>query len=575
MEQAGSEEVSVIRTNFLSEPLPSEQEAELFINGILESQEKFDGFKVLLKSINIEPNVCTFLEKIDTNSYQGLKDSPLIEPEIRKIYLQLYDPRYFEFICQRIRAGEFTQAETLSRLYELTWGVIMLVLAEQNKIKKFKLLINGLRITTQFKDHLWHAFFNENPWLINMPLFVVSSTNNYFTYMPTDKPLSINTPLMATTGLQTQAMAQWFIEQGALIDGQNSLGHSVFIWFLRYKFLDCAYTNFAQYERWIRWFLERKADINLPNYLGETVLEDAIMSKKTLLTGYLVECGADCSIVNALDGQTLLMKAAEHNLYAEVNFLIGLGADPEAVNYDGKRASELTTDYNVQLLLCGWEEIKKNERELALEEVPCGFERCDIDDFIFAILEKMLKVPEDKRLRIFLQSTHRSASIASSLFNNLIDHKLLIYVRKRLAVLKENFKEVDGLVEVLHWCSDSLVRKKLGYEGSLELDQLMHQIYHEKIFNSERLTRFIEKNQWLINSPLSYKTETKTSTETLLVHALYAQNISCIEFLVHEAQVDTDYPSTCGYTPKIIAEKIEDQSVKVTIQELLLRDIEH
>ncbi len=575
MQQISLKEIDTIRGDFLAEPLPLEQEAELFIAEVLETEEKFYHFKMLLEEMSIKPGMSNFLNIINTSYYQNLKNSPLIKPEIKKIYLQLYNPQHFEFIRQRILAHAFPPAGVFKRLYELAWVVIMLVLAEQNKIQSLKNVIKMLGKMSLWSQETVYKFFRENSWLINMPLFVVSLTNDYFMYIPEGKALSLNTPLMATIGLGKQFLAQWFIEHGSLIDCQNSLGYSAFIWFLRYEFLHPASTDYTQDQGWTKWFLRHKADINLPNYEGRTPLEDAIIGKQILLAEYLVLCGADCKRVSATDGRTVLMTAAAHNLYRETNFLLMQGADPEVVGDEGKRASEFATDHHVQQLLQGWEEVRKNQREIDLEKAPCDFVRCDIDDFIFGILERMLNVPESKRLRVFLQSTHRSATTTNELFNTLLNYELLRYVRMRICVLKQDCKEVKRLVEALHWISNSLVRKKLGNDDSEQLNALMYQVYHEKYFDLEKWFAFLKKNPWLANSPVCYEIEEKKLTETLLVHAVYAECLPLVAFLFSEAKVDINYPTASGCTPWMIAENIEVLSVKEAIQELLSHSVQH
>lgn len=86
----------------------------------------------------------------------------------------------------------------------------------------------------------------------------------------------------------------------------------------------------------LRLLLDHKADLNAQNNSGQSPLTAAIRCRHSKIVQTLVEHGADVNIINPVDGSTPLHLASCSESLEMIKFLMKMGADIDAMNFEGR-----------------------------------------------------------------------------------------------------------------------------------------------------------------------------------------------------------------------------------------------
>ena len=91
--------------------------------------------------------------------------------------------------------------------------------------------------------------------------------------------------------------------------------------------------------------VERGADVNRRDSIGETALFGAAAWGHVEVVGYLLGVGADCNTVESSTGYTPLHWAASHGDLETIQVLVEAGADPRVADHQGRLPVDVAHQY--------------------------------------------------------------------------------------------------------------------------------------------------------------------------------------------------------------------------------------
>ena len=120
-----------------------------------------------------------------------------------------------------------------------------------------------------------------------------------------------------------------FYKAGMLVDSRDSLGVPML----------CIATRNDCFEK-VKWLVEKGADINaVAADRGYTAVMDAVWRKNPDVTKYLIDSGADLSVISS-DGQSILVLAVGNGNTKIIDMLLASGADPDIKDGMGMSARQ-------------------------------------------------------------------------------------------------------------------------------------------------------------------------------------------------------------------------------------------
>jgi len=138
------------------------------------------------------------------------------------------------------------------------------------------------------------------------------------------------TLLMAVAQQGTPEAVKLLLERGADVNGKNLIGDTALMHACISKRVDTA-----------KLLIEHGADVNATGTTGRTALLDACYSRRPDLVAMLLEKGADMSAKRSYDGKTSLMIASEEGQAEMVRALLTAGADVSAKDLQKNTAMTL------------------------------------------------------------------------------------------------------------------------------------------------------------------------------------------------------------------------------------------